>query len=275
MGAATVRSLIAGCGLSLVDARILLMQVLAANRAWLISHDTDPLSDDHVRRFEALAARRRAGEPIAYLLGEREFMGHRFQVSPAVLIPRPDTELLVETALSCLHGRPAATVLDMGTGSGAIAVSLALARPDLTVVATDLSADALAVAACNASALGASVSLAQGSWYEALNLGVLPAVYDLIVSNPPYIRRDDEHLMQGDLRFEPQQALTDFNDGLQALRAIVHGAARHLKPDGAVWLEHGWDQAAAVRELLVTAGFSRVESRRDIAGIERISGGYL
>lgn len=269
------RSLIADCGLPLLEARALLTHILGVNRAWLIAHDTDPLPHDKVRLFEALAARRREGEPVAYLLGEREFMGHRLQVSPAVLIPRPETELLVETALACAHEVLAPTILDMGTGSGAISISLALARPDARVYATDLSEHALAVARANVQLLQAQVTVAQGSWYEALNLGALPALYDVIVSNPPYISSTDRHLSQGDLRFEPPEALTDFEDGLQALRAIVSGAPRHLKPGGCIWLEHGWDQAPAVRELLSAAGLHRIESRRDLAGIERISGGYL
>jgi release factor glutamine methyltransferase len=182
---------------------------------------------------------------------------------------------LVETALACVHGVLEPVLLDMGTGSGAIAISIALARPDAQVYATDLSHDALAVASTNVQLLQAQVTLAQGSWYEALNLTGSPALYNVIVSNPPYISRDDRHLSQGDLRFEPQQALTDFDDGLQALRAIVAGAPSRLKPGGCLWLEHGWDQAQAVRELLKAAGFHRIESRQDLAGIERISGGYL
>ena len=275
MTTACARSLIADSGLPLIEARALLTQTLGVNRAWLIAHDTDPLPADQAQRFESLAARRRDGEPVAYLLGEREFMGHRLQVSPAVLIPRPETELLVETALACVHEVLAPVLLDLGTGSGAIAISIALARPDAQVYATDLSNDALAVASTNVQLLQAHVTLAQGSWYEALNLAGSPALYDLIVSNPPYISRDDRHLSQGDLRFEPQQALTDFDDGLQALRTIVAGAPSRLKPGGCIWLEHGWDQAQAVRELLNAAGFHRIESRQDLAGIERISGGYL
>jgi release factor glutamine methyltransferase len=178
-------------------------------------------------------------------------------------------------ALACLAGRASPSVLDLGTGSGAIAVSIALARPDAAVTASDVSIQALAVASANARQLGATVRLCQGGWYAAVNLAPQPAVYDVIVSNPPYIADGDEHLSLGDLRFEPSQALTDRADGLQALRAIVAGAAAHLKPGGFLWLEHGWDQAAAVRELLRAAGFSGIESRRDLAGIERISGGYL
>ena len=258
-----------------VDARPLLIHALGVSRAWLIAHDTDPLPAAQAERFLELAARRRGGEPVAYLLGEREFMGHRFQVTPDVLIPRPDTELLVETALACVHGRAAPALLDLGTGSGAIAVSLALARPDARVCATDLSAAALEVAAGNARRLGAPVRLFQGDWYHALNSAGPAAVYNVIVSNPPYIASDDTHLQHGDLRFEPPGALTDGADGLLAIRKIIAGAARYLLPRGCLWLEHGWTQAAHVRDLLRAAGFSRVESRRDLADIERISGGYL
>lgn len=254
---------------------MLLEHVLGVNRAWLIAHDTDPLAETAVARFRQLAVRRQAGEPMAYLIGEREFMGHSFEVSPAVLIPRPETELLVETALAHLSGTPAPAVLDLGTGSGAIAISIALARPDASLTATDLSAAALALSASNASRLGARVIFLAGSWFEALNDAAPDAFYDVIVSNPPYIAKDDAHLSQGDLRFEPELALTDMADGLQALQTIAMGAAARLKPGGCLWLEHGWDQAPAVRDLLRATGLVRVESRRDLAGIERISGGYL
>ncbi|MBX6317150.1 peptide chain release factor N(5)-glutamine methyltransferase [Pigmentiphaga sp.] len=273
--AAYARDLIAGCGLPLLEARMLLERALGVNRAWLIAHDDEPLPEAGVARFEDWAARRRDGEPMAYLLGEREFMGHLFHVSPAVLIPRPETELLVETALAHVREIPSPRLLDLGTGSGAIAVSLALARPDAQVDATDLSPEALAVAAGNARRLGARVALLEGSWYEALNESAAAPIYDVIVSNPPYIAAGDPHLSQGDLRHEPDMALTDHADGLQALRDIARGAPAWLKPGGALWMEHGWDQAGQVRDLLRAAGFRHVESRRDLAGIERISGGSL
>ncbi|WP_420223700.1 peptide chain release factor N(5)-glutamine methyltransferase [Pigmentiphaga litoralis] len=275
MAAADVRSLIAASGLPVLEARVLLGHALRVNRAWLIAHDTDPLTEEQVSAYQQLAERRRAGEPVAYLLGEKEFMGHTFQVTPSVLIPRADTEVLVETALADLEGKIRPAVLDMGTGSGAIAISLALARPDADVAATDVSADALAVAQNNAISLEARVRFGLGSWFDALNSASLPPVYDVIVSNPPYISSGDAHLDQGDLRFEPRQALTDFCDGLDALRILVAGARPYLNAGGSLWLEHGWDQAAAVRELLVAAGFQRVGSRRDLSDIERISGGYL
>lgn len=251
---------------------MLLEHVLDKPRAWILAHDTDPLPPEAVRAYTVLAARRSAGEPMAYLLGQREFMGHAFTVSPDVLIPRPETELLVEAALEWLAGFESLAVLDMGTGSGAIAISIALARPDVAVLATDRSMQALKVAAGNATRLDAKLHFAAGNWYEALDAG---QKFDLIVSNPPYISRNDPHLEQGDLRFEPRLALTDDADGLDALRIIIGGAPQRLKPGGAIWVEHGWDQAPAVRALLEQAGLRGVDSRRDLAGIERISGGYL
>lgn len=250
---------------------MLWQHVLGVSRVWLIAHDTDPLPADAVRTFQHLRDRRLAGEPMAYLLGWREFMGHRFNVTPAVLIPRPDTELLVETALACLRdAAPGTRVLDLGTGSGAVAVSIALARPDLVVMATDLSEQALELAHHNAVSLGAQVQFYQGSWYDALPEGV---DFQLIVSNPPYIATGDPHLLQGDLRFEPGTALTDGGDGLSDLRRIIQGADARLQRTGALYLEHGWDQACSVRSLLMQAGFSQVRSYTDLAGIERVSGG--
>lgn len=251
---------------------MLLEHVLGRPRAWMLAHDTDPVEPWQAQQYQVLVTRRLAGEPMAYLVGHREFMGHDFAVTPDVLIPRPETELLVETALAWLEDVPEAAVLDLGTGSGAIAVSIALGAPQVTVTATDASATALQMAVRNAARLGARVDFAQGSWYEALPPR---ARYDLIVSNPPYIARDDEHLGQGDLRFEPRGALTDGADGLRDLTTIVSGALAHLRPGGALWVEHGWDQAAAVRQLLVHAGFRDVGSLQDLAGIERISGGSL
>jgi len=267
---AQIKDLLADARLPRLEVRMLLEHVLRKPRAWLLAHDADPLAPAAARAYEALAARRLAGEPMAYLLGHREFMGHRFRVSPDVLIPRPDTEVLVETALAAIAGLSAPAVLELGTGSGAIAISIALARPDARVTATDVSEAALKVAAGNAWELAASVRFAAGSWYAAVPAG---EGFDLIVSNPPYVASGDPHLAQGDVRFEPRGALTDGADGLSDLARIVAGAPAFLRPGGALWMEHGWDQAAAVRGLLARAGFERVESRRDLAGIERISGG--
>ena len=254
---------------------MLLQHVLQVPRSWLIAHDTDVLDPVSVTSFLSLAQRRHAGEPMAYLMGVREFMGHDFRVTPDVLIPRPDTEVLVETAIAFINQvtHVPVRVLDLGTGSGAIAVSMALTCPQAQVVATDFSLAALEVARQNAQALNAQVEFFYGSWFDALPVEM--AAFDLIVSNPPYIHSADLHLAQGDLRFEPATALTDGFDGLQDLHTIISGAGRWLRPGGSLWLEHGWDQAQAVREALVNAGFKRVESLTDLAGIERISGGYL
>lgn len=267
-----LKTLLLDARLPRLEVRMLLEHVLGKPRAWLLAHDTDPLLPEVAAAYESLAQRRLSGEPMAYLLGHREFMGHRFRVTPDVLIPRPDTEVLVETALECLAGLAAPAVLDLGTGSGAIAISIALARRDARVMASDVSAAALAVAAANAWDLAASVRLVEGSWYEAVPPG---EGFDLIVSNPPYVASDDPHLDQGDVRFEPRGALTDGAGGLEDLARIAQGAGRHLKRGGALWMEHGWDQAQAVRDLLAEAGFADVHSRRDLAGIERISGGRL
>lgn len=274
MAETTVRDLIARAGLPVNEARILLMHVLGVSRTWLIAHDTDTVDAAVAARFTVLAQRRIGGEPIAYLVGWREFMGHVFKVSPAVLIPRPETELLVETGLASIEGIRAPRVLDLGTGSGAIAISLALARPDAEVIATDASGSALAVARTNATMLGARVSFCRGDWWTALDDNDRGTGFDLIVSNPPYIASRDAHLGQGDLRFEPPGALTDYADGLAALRTIVTQAPAYLRPGAALWLEHGYDQAQAVRNLLAEAGLQGAQSHRDLAGIERISGAF-
>lgn len=272
-----VRDLLQSAALPALEARMLLQHVLGVPRVWLITHEADEVPAAQADRFRCLCASRREGTPMAYLVGRREFMGHDFKVAPGVLIPRPDTELLVETAIAELARHASPRVLDLGTGSGAVAVSMALACPHAQVLATDHSAEALAVAQENAARLKASVTFWQGDWYDALpgGPGGVAGAFDLIVSNPPYIAADDPHLAQGDLRFEPAQALTDGADGLGALRTIIAGAPRRLRPDGVLWVEHGWDQAGAVRALLQAGGFRNVGSRRDLAGIERISGGVI
>ena len=282
----TPASLMQICGLPRLEARMLLEHVLQKPRAWLLAHDTDAIDPELAANFLTLCAERRQGKPMAQLIGYREFMSYQFMVTPDVLIPRPETELLVETGLQALASRQALNsitrsadmqsapagpaILDLGTGSGAVAISLALLRPDAFVVATDLSTSALSVAQQNAQALGARIQWWQGSWYEAL-----PAEgrFDLIVSNPPYIASGDPHLTRGDLRFEPLGALTDGADGLSAIRLIIAGAPVHLKPEGQLWLEHGYDQSEAVQNLLRTHGFSEVRSVQDLAGIARVTGG--
>lgn len=263
----TVAALQAGLPLDPLENRILLCHALNLTRVGLITNSERVLNDDEAARLAALVRRRQQGEPIAYIVGQREFFGLPFQVSPAVLIPRPDTELIVELALERLA--PRARLLDMGTGSGAIAVAVAHTRPDATVTALDVSEDALAVARANAAANGATVRFLRSDWFTALK----DEVFDLIASNPPYIASGDEHLAQGDLRFEPSGALTDFADGLAALRTIIDGAPAHLVADGWLLLEHGYDQAAAVRALLMESGYTDVQSWRDLGGIERVSGG--
>ena len=355
-------------GLPLSEARMLVAELLQVSRAWMITHDDYVLSQEQLGQLQSLTQRRIDGEPMAYILGEREFMGLSFATSPAVLIPRPDTELLVETALAYLAEQAVHTshmvetqsnldgmqkprdvapdfhtsqidglhtqhevhildkagtyeqseahvqslddgpnqvllqdngcsqakhivgmeafkpcksvafkehtlrVLDMGTGSGAIALSIAHYHPSAQVLASDFSPEALALAQRNAQALQLkNVDFVLSDWFKAIPV----QQFDVIVSNPPYIHKDDEHLQQGDLRFEPQQALTDFADGLSAIRQIIAGAPAYLKPGSPLWIEHGWDQAAAVRELLEKGGFVQVASRQDLAGIERISGGFF
>ncbi|MBO9652453.1 MAG: peptide chain release factor N(5)-glutamine methyltransferase [Variovorax sp.] len=252
-----------------LDAQLLLLHVLGrqtTDRAWLLVHDTDPLDDTVWSDYAKLCARRKAGEPTAYLLGEKEFHGLSLQVDPRVLVPRPDTETLVDWALQCLEGRDAPTVIDLGTGSGAIALAIQHARRDAKVTAVDASADALAVARGNADRLGLPVRFHQADWLAGADAG-----YDLIVSNPPYIAREDIHLAA--LQHEPQGALVSGDDGLDDIRRIVDAAPAHLADGGWLLLEHGYDQSAAVRELLRARGFAESQSRDDLAGIARCSGG--
>ncbi|MHB1590234.1 MAG: peptide chain release factor N(5)-glutamine methyltransferase [Sulfuricella sp.] len=255
---------------SRLEAQILLCHIIQQPRAYLAAHDCDPISPEQAAAFAALLQRRLQGEPIAYILGEREFYSLDFKVTPAVLIPRPETELLVELALAHIPAGHPCRVLDLGTGSGAVAVTLALHRPRTEMVAVDQSAAALEVARGNAQRLGAgNLRLIQSNWYSAL----AGETFELIVSNPPYIAAADPHLAHGDLRFEPPTALASGKDGLDDIRTIVRGAAAHLKPGGWLLFEHGYDQAAACRELLVQAGFGQVASAADLAGIERVSYG--
>ena len=252
-----------------IDLRILLGHALGRPHSWLITHPDAELDGPARARFEDLWHRRRAGEPVAYLTGEREFHGLSFAVGPGVLIPRPETELLVDSALEHLPAGRHALAGDLGTGSGAVAVALAFRRPLLRVVATDLSMAALEIARGNASRLGVAdrCSFVEGDWCAALAGGV----FDALVSNPPYIAEDDPHLDQGDLRFEPRVALTSGPEGLDALTHIIRSAGRHLRAGGHLLLEHGYDQGEAVRTRLAMAGFAGIETRRDLAGIERVT----
>ncbi|KQV59087.1 MULTISPECIES: peptide chain release factor N(5)-glutamine methyltransferase [unclassified Duganella] len=250
-----------------VDQRILVCHALGITRTALITQSERVLSADEAARVSALLQRRHDGEPVAYIVGQREFFGLDFETTPAVLIPRPDTELLVELALVRLP--PRGKVLDMGTGSGAIAVAIAHSRPDAGVTALDVSRQALAVAARNAQRNNAAVRFLHSDWYAAVE----GEQFDLIVSNPPYIADGDRHLAEGDLRFEPSGALTDFADGLSALRTIIAGAPAKLAPGSWLLMEHGYDQSVAVRALLLSSGYTDVQSWQDLAGIERVSGG--
>jgi release factor glutamine methyltransferase len=332
----TIAQVLAAARLDAVDARALLRHACGVDDAYLIAHANDTLSAAQNVEFAALVARRVAGEPVAYITGAREFFSLEFKVTPAVLIPRPETELLVEFALECIDSKDACSVLDLGTGSGCVAIAIAHARPQVRVVAVDSSAAALDVARANPRRLvrassisthtlalppqgggnpdgcaetpsplmgegwdaersnalrhshpplsmgipgrgqgegwggdGDNLSFVQSDWFSALN----GTRYNVIVANPPYVAAGDAHLLQGDLRFEPAEALVAGGDGLDSIRVIVASAARHLIDGGWLAFEHGYDQAARCRELLAYAGFSDVFTRTDIAGIERMSGG--
>ena len=262
----TIRDLLR---LALIDpreARILMAHALQCSRVQLVIRENDALSAAEVNEISGLLLRRMQGEPIAYLTGEREFYGLRFSVTPDVLIPRPETELLVELAIERLP--QAGRAADLGTGSGAIAISLAHTRRDAQITATDISEAALIVARGNADHHRVKIEFLRSDWFD-----VLDSSFDLIVSNPPYIAASDVHLTQGDLRFEPASALTDHANGMTALSVIIDGAPAHLNPNGWLLLEHGYDQATAVRMQLTRAGWSDVQSWKDLAGIERVSGG--
>jgi release factor glutamine methyltransferase len=253
-----------------LEAQILMAHSLGVERAWLVAHDRDALSEPQANAIEALVRRREGGEPVAYILGEREFHGRLFKVSPDVLIPRPDTELLVEAALARLPADRPARVLDLGTGSGCVAVTLALERPRAQVLAVDVSPAALSVARENARRLGAAnVACVLSDWYAAVGV----KKFDMIVSNPPYVAVADAHLAQGDLRFEPRHALSSGEDGLDAIRLIVAGARPHLAPGCWLLFEHGWKQGPACLALLAGSGMEETQTWRDLSGIERVSAG--
>nr|WP_040721339.1 peptide chain release factor N(5)-glutamine methyltransferase [Oxalobacter paraformigenes] len=269
----TIRSLFSLVPLEPPELRILLEHALGFSRVKLITHSDHVLTDAEANAVSDVLARRLRGEPVAYITGIREFYGLPFAVTPDVLIPRPETELLVDLALARLPegGR----VVDLGTGSGAIAVAIAAMRPDAQVWATDISGKALDIARKNAASClknGQSVRFRQGNWYEALEPG---SRFDLIVSNPPYIHSADEHLRKGDLRFEPLSALTDYTDGLSAMDILIDQAPAYLKKGGELLMEHGYNQSGAVRKKLVDKKYLQVQSWKDLAGIERVSGGRL
>jgi release factor glutamine methyltransferase len=265
----TIRQLFAQCGLPPLEARMLAGRVLGKNSAWLIAHADETASVETERAFAALAERRRRGEPMAYILGEREFYGLEFRVEPTVLIPRPETELLVELALARIPENAAVRALDLGTGSGAIAIALAKQRPQAQLTAVEVDYTALRVARENARRHGVRVRFLCGDWLGPLS----GETFDLIVSNPPYVAAEDPHLALGDVRFEPQRALVGGADGLDCIRAIVAKAGAHLPPGAWLLFEHGYDQAEACRALLEAQGYREVQSWPDLARILRVSGG--
>jgi release factor glutamine methyltransferase len=251
-----------------VDARVLACHLLAVDRAWIAANPMHVLTESQDAQYDLLVAQRSMGHPVAYLTGSREFYGRDFAVGPAVLIPRPETETLVEAALERLH--PGALVADLGTGSGVLAVTLACERSGTRVHAIDASAQALAFARANAARHGVDVEFHLGAWFEPL----AGRRFDMVVANPPYVAAGDPHLAEGDLRFEPALALTDGSaDGLDSIRAIVAQAPAHLAAGGWLLLEHGHDQAAACRGLLEAAGFAAIASIPDLAGIPRVAAG--
>jgi release factor glutamine methyltransferase len=252
------------------EARLLMRHVLGRDAAWLAAHDCDALTPEHAGAYVELVARRNRGEPIAYLIGEREFYGRSFQVTPDVLIPRPETELLVELGIAKLKGVDRPKILELGTGSGCIAVSLALELPHASVKAVDISENALAVARANASRHGVRIDFRLGNW-----LSDVIDRHDLIISNPPYIAAGDPHLDAGDLRHEPINALACGDDGLQAIRAIAANAPRCLRNGAWLLLEHGYAQREAVRDLLDLAGFRSIETHEDLAGTGRVAAGQI
>lgn len=264
-----IDELLADSALSATEARVLLAHALGVERAWIVAHGRDPVADAEARAAEALFARRREGEPIAYITGEREFYGLALRVTPGVLIPRPETELVVEHALALIAGRGTPKVLDLGTGSGAIAVSIAHARPDAQVCASDASAEALAVASRNASRHAVAVRFVQGDWFIEL----AGERFDLIACNPPYVADGDPHLAQGDLRFEPAAALRGGPDGMDCIRAIAAAARMHLVPGGWLVFEHGYDQGPACVRLLAGLGYTDVDDARDLSDLPRVCKG--
>lgn len=260
------------CPLPRLEARVLLEAASGRRREWLIAHGDEPADATASKTFDALARRRLRGEPIAYLVGTREFAGRRFATTSAVLVPRPETEMLVAFALARAPAQ--GSVIDLGTGSGAIAITLACEREDLRIVATDRSEAALELARRNAAALcpraleSGRLSLRSGDWWDCVDDDER---FDVVASNPPYVADDDPHLREGDLRFEPLAALAAGPDGLDALRAIVDGAAHRVAPGGWIALEHGHEQGRAVRTLLAERGWREVATLRDGAGLERLT----
>lgn len=250
------------------EAQLLLQYLLNANRAWLIAHENDTLPADVQARFDQLVNRRADGEPIAYILGNREFYGLNLTVTAATLIPRPDTEILVDTALNKIPASTPLQILDLGTGTGAIALAIARQRPQTQVTAVDASKAALEIAISNSKQLHiANIHFLLSDWFNNLN----DTLFDVIVSNPPYIENTDAHLNQGDLRFEPKSALVSGADGLDDIRRIIDGCLIHLRPQGWLMLEHGYNQAAAVADLMAQTGLVNIETFKDLGGNDRVT----
>lgn len=270
----TILKGIAQCALPKLEIRMLIMYVMQLTRVELITRSEEIFSIEQVQQLNDLIERRLNGEPLAYLIGEKEFFSLPFYVTPDVLIPRPETELLVDILIE--RTLPQGVVLDMGTGSGAIAVAAAYHRPDITVIAVDKSEAALNIARHNAHInLGFEnkICFIQSDWFD--NLKSHNFLFSMIVSNPPYIAVDDEHLQHNGLSFEPIDALTDHRDGLSALRVLIQEASQYLQESGYLWVEHGYDQAFVVRELFLQNGFVDVVHVKDLAGINRVTGGRL
>lgn len=263
------RSLLATSQLTAVDIRLLMMHALKKTRIAFIIEENEVLTSSQISDIDALIKRRQQGEPIAYIMGERDFFGLTFSVTPDVLIPRPETELLVEEAIARTPQH--ANLLDLGTGSGAIAVSVAHTRPDLSVWACDISYEALGVAEHNAKKHGCTIVLLESDWFSALP----QKQWHTIVANPPYIEKNDPHLCEGDLRFEPKLALTDHHDGLSAYRHIIAEARHYLMPQGWLLVEHGYNQGEDIPALFKKNGFRHVTTWHDLSGIARVCGGQL
>jgi release factor glutamine methyltransferase len=263
-----IEDLVRESGLPRHEAELLLRSALGCERSYLIAHAEDPVDPSRSRLAQAWFARRRSGEPVSYITGWREFYGLKLHVSSDVLIPRPETEHLVELALARLPLDSSARVLDLGTGSGAIAVALASLRPELRITAIDVSEKALDVAHRNSREHAVEIAFVRSDWFESIG----PDPFDLIVSNSPYVAAGDPHLERGDVRFEPRIALVGGDDGLACIHRIAAGARQYLRPGGSLLLEHGYDQAERCVALLRELGYTRVADFRDLAGLPRVSG---
>lgn len=260
-------------GIDAIDVELLLTKILGATRANLKAYPERELTPEEQKEFETLLQRRIKGEPVAYLIGHKEFWSHDFLVTPDVLIPRSDTELIVELALEYLDGKENVRVLDMGTGCGAIALSVAAERPDITVVATDASAEALQVAKLNAKHFHLmNVEFALGNWFDAL-LNEQNQHFDMILSNPPYIAKFDPHLARGDLRYEPNKALVSGTEGMDDLHTIISQARKYLLPQGQLLVEHGYDQEHNVAKAFADSGYTAITNFKDLSGIPRVTFG--